>query len=63
MSPITARGAVLGAITIVRDRSRPPVTFLELSVLAHIADLAAAAVERLGAGRRSARDGPGQPAR
>lgn len=50
VSPITAGGAVLGAITIVRDKSRPPVTFLELSVLAHIADLAAAAIERLDAG-------------
>jgi GAF domain-containing protein len=47
VSPITVCGQPLGAITIVRDRSRPPVTFLELSVLEHIADLAGAAVERL----------------
>jgi GAF domain-containing protein len=47
VSPITVSGRALGAITIVRDRSSPPVTFLELNVLAHIADLAAAAIERL----------------
>ncbi|MGN6794241.1 MAG: GAF domain-containing protein [Streptosporangiaceae bacterium] len=47
VSPITACGRALGAITIVRNRSRPPVTFVELNVLAHIADLAAAAIERL----------------
>jgi GAF domain-containing protein len=47
VSPITVSGRALGAITIVRDRSSPPVTFLELSVLAHITDLAAAAIERL----------------
>ena len=46
-SPITVCGVALGAITIVRDRTRPPVTFLELNVLGHIADLAAAAIERL----------------
>jgi len=50
VSPITVCGEPLGAITIVRDRSRPPVTFLELSVLAHIADLAGAAIERLEGG-------------
>ena len=55
ISPITVGGSALGAITIVRDRSRPPVTFLELSVLAHIADLAAAAIERLETGRRPPR--------
>jgi GAF domain-containing protein len=48
VSPITVCGVPLGAITIVRDRRKPPVTFLELSVLGHIADLAAAAIERLG---------------
>jgi GAF domain-containing protein len=47
ISPITVSGRALGAITIVRDRSSPPVTFLDLNVLAHIADLAAAAIERL----------------
>jgi GAF domain-containing protein len=50
VSPITAGGASLGAITVVRDRTRRPVTFLELSVLARIADLAAAAIERLSGG-------------
>lgn len=50
VSPITAGGASLGAITVVRDRTRRPVTFLELSVLARIADLAAAAIERLSRG-------------
>lgn len=53
VSPITAYGSVLGAITIVRGRFRPPVTFLELGVLAHVADLAAAAIERLDTGGRS----------
>ena len=43
----------VGAITIVRRRTQPHVTFLELSVLAHVADLAAAAIERL--------NGPGRP--
>jgi len=47
VSPIAVSGRARGAITIVRDRSSPPVTFLELNVLAHIADLAAAALERL----------------
>jgi GAF domain-containing protein len=47
VSPITVCGRALGAITIVRDRSSPPVTFLELNVLAHVTDLAAAAIERL----------------
>jgi GAF domain-containing protein len=47
VSPITVFGRALGAITIVRERSRPPVTFLELNVLARIADLTAAAIERL----------------
>ena len=47
VSPITAGGASLGAITVIRDRTRRPVTFLELNVLARIADLAAAAIERL----------------
>jgi GAF domain-containing protein len=54
VSPITVSGSPLGAITIVRDRSRPPVTFLELSVLAHIADLTAAAIERFEAGETPA---------
>jgi GAF domain-containing protein len=69
VSPITVSGRALGAITIVRDRSSPPVTFLELNVLAHIADFAAIAVERLdgdgefvGNGRRGrSEDGPGPP--
>jgi GAF domain-containing protein len=47
VSPITVYGRALGAITIVRDRSSPPVTFVELNVLAHITDLTAAAIERL----------------
>ena len=50
VSPITVCGRALGAITIVQERSRPPVTFLELSVLARIADLTAAAIERLDGG-------------
>jgi GAF domain-containing protein len=59
VSPLTVDESAIGAITIVRSRSRPNVTFLELSVLAHVADLAASAIGRLrraggpaGAGRR-----------
>jgi GAF domain-containing protein len=69
VSPIAVSGRALGAITIVRDRSSPPVTFLELNVLSHITDLAAAAIGRLDfhgetvhdppGGR--AQDGPGPP--
>lgn len=47
VSPIAAGGTPLGAITVVRHRAQRPVTFLELNVLGHIADLAAAATERL----------------
>ena len=52
VSPLTVGEAAIGAITIVRGRLRPHVTFLELSVLAHITDLAASAIGRLHAGRR-----------
>ena len=48
VSPITDGENAIGAITIVRSNSEPHVTFLELSVLSHIADLTAAAIERLG---------------
>jgi GAF domain-containing protein len=51
VGPVTVDGVASGAITIVRSRSRPEVTFLELSVLAHIADLAGAAVARLQAAK------------
>ncbi len=47
VSPITIGNAPVGAITVVRGRMQRPVTFLELNVLARIADLAAAAIERL----------------
>lgn len=47
VGPVTVDGAAGGAITIVRSRSHPEITFLELSVLAHIADLAAGAIRRL----------------
>jgi GAF domain-containing protein len=47
VSPLTVGESAIGAITIVRGRSRPNVTFLELSVLAHIADLAGSAIGRL----------------
>ena len=47
VGPVSVDDVAIGAITIVRGRSEPHVTFLELSVLAHIADLAAAAIERL----------------
>jgi GAF domain-containing protein len=47
VSPLTVGESAIGAITIVRGRSRPNVTFLELSVLAHVADLAASAIGRL----------------
>lgn len=51
VGPVTVNGVARGAITIVRSRSRSEVTFLELSVLAHIADLAGAAVARLEAAK------------
>jgi len=47
VSPIMAGESAVGSITIVRGASQPRVTFLELNVLAHIADLTAAAIERL----------------
>lgn len=47
VSPIMAGDSAIGSITIVRGDSQPHVTFLELNVLAHIADLTAAAIERL----------------
>jgi GAF domain-containing protein len=47
VSPIMAGENAIGSITIVRGDSQPHVTFLELNVLAHIADLTAAAIERL----------------
>jgi GAF domain-containing protein len=47
VSPIMAGESAVGSITIVRGDSQPRVTFLELNVLAHIADLTAAAIERL----------------
>jgi len=50
--PVTVDGVARGAITIVRSRSGPKITFLELSVLAHIGDLAAGAITRLQATRR-----------
>jgi GAF domain-containing protein len=53
VSPITVGNAPVGAITVVRGRTQRPLTFLELSVLAHIADLAAAAIERLGGRERA----------
>ncbi len=52
VGPVTADGVARGAITIVRSRSRPKITFLELSVLAHIADLAAGTISRLQAAAR-----------
>src|SRR5215813_5015999 len=48
VSPIMAGESAIGSITIVRGDTQPHVTFLELNVLAHIADLTAAAIERLG---------------
>jgi GAF domain-containing protein len=51
VGPVAVNGVARGAITIVRSRSRPDITFLELSVLAHIADLAGAAVARLQAAK------------
>ena len=47
VSPIMAGISAIGAITIVRGKSQPRVTFLELNVLARIADLTAGAIERL----------------
>jgi GAF domain-containing protein len=47
VSPIMVGESAIGSITIVRGVSQPHVTFLELNVLAHIADLTAAAIERL----------------
>jgi GAF domain-containing protein len=47
VSPIMAGENVIGSITIVRGDSHPHVTFPELNVLAHIADLTAAAIERM----------------
>jgi GAF domain-containing protein len=47
VSPIMAGDSAIGSITIVRSDSQPRVAFLELNVLAHIADLTAAAIERL----------------
>lgn len=52
VGPLTVNSAVRGAITIVRSRSRPKITFLELSVLEHIAELAGGAVARLRAAGR-----------
>ena len=52
VSPVTVNGVARGAITIMRSRSHPNINFLELSVLAHIADLAAGAILRLQAERR-----------
>jgi len=59
VGPVAVDDVSIGAITIVRGRTQPHVTFLELSVLAHIADLAAAAIERLHGpdGRLAAADG------
>jgi GAF domain-containing protein len=45
MVEYTAEGMMKFAAARV-DRTQRPVTFLELNVLAHIADLAAAAIER-----------------
>jgi GAF domain-containing protein len=47
VSPMMAGESAIGSITIVRGGSQPHVTFLELNVLAHIADLTAAAIERM----------------
>jgi len=47
VSPIMADENAIGAITIVRGSSQRHVTFLELNVLAQIADLTARAIERL----------------
>jgi GAF domain-containing protein len=65
VSPIMADESAIGAITIVRGKSQPHVTFFELNVLAHIADLTAAAIERLsgpashpGPRRQDLRDAP-----
>lgn len=58
VAPVTVDGLARGAVTIVRNRTRPRVTFLELSVLAHIADLAAEAMMRLQAAQRSASGTP-----
>lgn len=53
VSPVMlADEAPLGAITIIRRRSQPHVTFLELTILAHIADLTAAAIGRLSGSER-----------
>jgi GAF domain-containing protein len=52
VGPITVDDVAIGAITIVRRRTQPHVTFLELNVLAHIADLAATAIMRLSGPRR-----------
>jgi GAF domain-containing protein len=52
VGPVSVDDVSIGAITIVRRRTELHVTFLELSVLAHIADLAAAAIERLSERRR-----------
>jgi GAF domain-containing protein len=54
VAPVTVNGVARGAVTIVRSRSRPNITFMELSVLAHIADLAAGAIMRLQAAQRPA---------
>jgi hypothetical protein len=56
VSPIMAGESAIGSITIVRGVSQPHVTFLELNVLAHIADLTAAAIERLSG--PASREGP-----
>jgi GAF domain-containing protein len=65
VSPIMAGESAIGAITIVRGNSQPHVTFVELNVLAHIADLTAAAIDRLsgpasrpGPHRQDLRDAP-----
>jgi GAF domain-containing protein len=65
VSPVTVGELAIGAITIVRGRLRPHVTFLELSVLAHITDLAASAIGRLHGTERlldtGRRGGPDRP--
>lgn len=48
VSPLTVDREAIGAITIIRGEAEPHVTFLELSVLAHVADLTATAIRRLG---------------
>ncbi len=53
VGPIVSGRRALGAITIIRDEGRAPVSFLELAVLAHVGELTEGALKRMGTRQRA----------